>query len=113
MGNPRSPEARVKAGAELLDAKVPDWFTKISLAKLQMSNPCQCIVGQLYSSYIEGLKSLALWGSDSSVSTDYGFDCLVGAVSLTVHWRREIEARLAAAAPVFSSEPQTDEAIGG
>jgi len=101
--------ARVKAGAELLDAMNPGWFAKVSLKKLQMSDPCQCVIGQLYETYSLGLSAL---GIDVSFERDieYGFDFYIGTASLTDHWHREIEARLAAAAPpVFSSEPQRTE----
>jgi|GEM_PF-4124044 len=101
--------ARVKSGAELLDAMNPEWFIKVSTKKLQMNNPCQCVIGQLYKTYNLGLAAL---GVDRYLEReiDYGFDSHVGTASLTVHWQREIEARLAAAAPpVFSSEPQRTE----
>ena len=108
MNDSRSAEARVKAGAELLDAMNPGWFTKISLQKLQMSDPCQCVIGQLYETYSLGLSALEI---DVSFERDieYGFDFYIGTASLTAHWHREIEARLAAdAPPIFSSEPHTD-----
>ncbi len=98
----------VRAGAELLDAMNPNWFTKVSLQDLQMSNPCKCVVGQLYKTYNLGLDVL---GVDRYFEREieYGFDSYDNLIDLTPCWHREIEARLAAAAPpVFSSEPHSD-----
>ena len=109
MDNSGSTEARVKSGAELLDAMNPGWFTKVSPQGLQMNNPCQCVIGQLYETYRSGLDAIGI-DRCFEQEIDYGFDSHVGTAALTVHWHREIEARIAATAPpIFSSEPQRTE----
>ncbi len=38
---------RVAAGAQLLDEKIPGWYKRINLDTLNLSNPTNCICGQL------------------------------------------------------------------
>lgn len=56
-------EARIRSsvqrGAELLDQKgVKDWYSKVDLDTLQMYSLANCVLGQLYGSVHDGLKSL-------------------------------------------------------
>jgi len=98
-------ERHVANGARFLDSKVPDWFKSIDLNLLNMSNPCHCVVGQLFPSYANGLSAL---GVNTTINEDevlgfdraysYGSDSLYSCdlVALTPIWKREICARLAA-----------------
>lgn len=50
----------VNRGAELLDRVMPDWRSKINVDTLNMGSPADCILGQLYGLYHEGLYKLGL-----------------------------------------------------
>ncbi len=53
-------QARVEAGAKLLDAEYPGWYNEIDLQRLNLSDPRNCPVGQLYGSFSEGLDELEI-----------------------------------------------------
>jgi hypothetical protein len=42
---------RVAAGATLLDARQPDWFSRLDVGRLDLHSACRCIVGQVYGDY--------------------------------------------------------------
>lgn len=63
-------EEDVKRGMALLDEKRPDWRKYVELAALDMNEPAQCILGQVYGNYYDGRDELAL---DSLTVMDYGF----------------------------------------
>lgn len=50
-------EPEVKRGAALLDGLDPNWATKIDLETLQMSVTCNCVLGQVFGGYEEGLAA--------------------------------------------------------
>jgi len=93
-------EKHVADGARYLDLNAPGWFRSIDLSRLNMSNPCCCVVGQLFHSFAVGLQQLDVdpnEGEDialgfDSLSPDYWNDV----AALTPIWKREIRARLAA-----------------
>jgi hypothetical protein len=66
-----SPEER---GAKLLDEKYEgNWRKKVDVDKLNMDYQDECILGQIYGDYEDGLEEL--FGScDYQASEDYGFD---------------------------------------
>jgi len=96
-------EKHVADGARYLDLNAPGWFRSIDLNRLNMSNPCCCVVGQLFGSFAVGLEQLDV---DSTEDEDValGFDrpdplyldYSNNLAALTPIWKREIEARLAA-----------------
>ena len=49
---------QILKGFQLLDKKKPGW--KVDLRKLDMSDPCNCTVGQNYPSFVNGLESLGV-----------------------------------------------------
>ena len=52
-------EAQIQAGAKLLEEKVgPDWFKKIDLQRLEMFNCYNCVLGQIFGEYWDGLTEL-------------------------------------------------------
>ena len=96
-------EKRVADGARYLDLNAPGWFRSIDLNRLNMSNPCYCVVGQLFYSFAVGLEQLDVdpgavedvalgFDRSDSLGLDYSRDL----AALTPIWKREIEARLAA-----------------
>lgn len=42
---------RVTAGAALLDEHWPDWWMEVDLSTLDLSSPCNCVLGQLGCDY--------------------------------------------------------------
>jgi len=48
----------VKAGIELLDTELSDWYRDIDTDTLTMNSGCNCILGQMYGDYIEGSEYL-------------------------------------------------------
>lgn len=53
---------RVRLGAALLDHKQPDWRKRIDTANLDLEDTRNCIIGQLYGYYINGLEQLRISG---------------------------------------------------
>src|SRR5205823_6207734 len=58
----------VQAGSQLLDKIEPGWASKINLSSLSLPTQCNCILGQIYGSYGEGLKKVNLYSGG-----DHGF----------------------------------------
>lgn len=92
----------VKRGAKLLDEKVPSWYTSINLDTLELSSCLECILGQLFGHYSDGLTELKI-DFQNSIASDspryyYGFS-VCGNVSstwwkaLTELWKQEVLAR--------------------
>jgi hypothetical protein len=66
-----TPEER---GAKLLDEKYEgDWREKIDVDELDMDNQDECVLGQLYGDYEDGLVKL-FGRCDYQAGEDYGFD---------------------------------------
>ena len=51
---------KVKLGAKKLDTYYPGWYRQINTGRLDMGNVCKCILGQLYTHYLTGLKMVNL-----------------------------------------------------
>lgn len=49
---------RVEEGAKFLDKKVPDWATMLDLGALELGDCSQCVLGQLYGHYDNGVVAL-------------------------------------------------------
>lgn len=104
-------EERVAAGAEWLDAALPDWIRVVDLGRLRLDSPCACILGQTFGDY--GAAPLGVRGSDryDTAASALGFiaDEVCSATredrdvdddylddeyaALTVEWHRLILAR--------------------
>jgi hypothetical protein len=85
--------ARAAAGAALLDRVVPGWWRRVRIRKLDISDDCNCVTGQLFGTYTKGLIELEL-GTDEA--KDYGFENQIGSAGywiLTDAWREELRAR--------------------
>jgi len=94
-------EKHVADGARYLDSNVPGWFRSIDLNRLDILNPCYCVVGQLFHSFGAGLEQLdvdATLGEDEALGFNppLGPDFSNDVDVLTPIWKREIRARLAA-----------------
>lgn len=90
-------QARVAAGAALLDRIAPGWWRRVRIRELDLRDECNCVTGQLFGTYAEGLRKLDLNAVDAE---HYGFhqderDLGYGGSwwALTRAWRDEIRAR--------------------
>lgn len=59
-------EQRVAAGAEWLDANAPGWEAQIDLSSLDIEEPCNCVLGQVYGHYFRSPQ----WARHSDVYVD-------------------------------------------
>lgn len=94
-------EERVALGAATLDAawaRDGGWAGKIDGERLDLADPCDCVLGQLYGSYAYGLSGLNISGA----ALVYGFtgspalgDFEDQVPELRRLWVGEIERRLA------------------
>ena len=93
---------RVERGATLLDAEQPGWCKRIDLVTLDMGDTEQCVLGQMYGHYSDGVDALGLGLSEyAGVYTDaaeHGFDHAYFPDDgehdrLLPLWREAIEAR--------------------
>jgi hypothetical protein len=86
----------VRRGARLLDREAPGWERKIDLDTLDLEHTCNCVVGQVYGDYDEGIEQLD--GDAESHPERYGFDIDPAAdyeyESLTERWRGFLKRRL-------------------
>lgn len=60
-------EERVASGAYMLDVHVgPEWRDKIDLNRLETRSCEDCVLGQVYGEYSNGLVMLGIWGDVSA-----------------------------------------------
>ena len=59
----------VQRGIALLDKQCPGWESKIDLVNLSLSEGCNCILGQIYDEYNNGVQ--ALFGCDAYAREPY------------------------------------------
>lgn len=45
----------VWAGATFLDGRIPDWYERITVSDLIMSDCLNCVLGQLFKTYNQGI----------------------------------------------------------
>lgn len=74
----QSDRQRVMRGARLLDEYRPDWRSRIDLSTLDLSNPCLCILGQVYAEAAEAASDALTDPMDLLRRTPfaYGLDVL-------------------------------------
>jgi hypothetical protein len=92
--------AAVKRGARLLDQREPGWARKVKLTKLDLSNPCLCVLGQIYGRFSTGHYALGFAMADH---VSHGFTLPDGLwiggrddwARLDVLWRDAIRQRRA------------------
>lgn len=51
--------AAVRRGAKLLDSLVPNWPKKIRKAALKLSDPNQCVLGQVWGDFFDGVREMS------------------------------------------------------
>ena len=62
----------VQAGIKKLDHELPHWDQKIDINSLCLESPCNCILGQLYGSYTQGI-----YKANIDFGSKYGFSALI------------------------------------
>jgi hypothetical protein len=60
----------VERGAQFLDERVPGWRERVVPEKLNLANDCDCIIGQTFGEYGDGLQLLGL---DHRAARNFGF----------------------------------------
>lgn len=91
--------ARAAAGAEFLDGQVSGWASEIELATLDLSDSCDCVLGQLGGSFQDAVEDLHL---SVAAAEQLGFSISAGGsregwAGLDAAWAREIVKRREAA----------------
>jgi hypothetical protein len=91
---------RVERGAALLDERRPGWWNEVVGGALDLSDECNCTLGQLWGTYTHGTLELfsgELWEA-SIAAGRHGFDAESNEhfSPLTDLWRAAIERRRAA-----------------
>lgn len=89
-------EERVAAGAAWLDEHKAGWERGISLERLDLMDPCLCVLGQVYQNY--WIAVTRFFEDDTTSAARFGFDAFRGEddsafEDLDATWRRTIEAR--------------------
>lgn len=91
---------RVSCGVAWLDARTPGWHELIDLDRLNVQNPCDCLLGQTIGWDLHALglsvDQLAALGFDASSSHD---DMAEEYAALTEVWRSAVARRRAATTP--------------
>lgn len=59
-----SHRARVSRAAKFLDENTPGWAYKVRLRDLDIASCSNCVLGQLFGEYDEGMALLGLYGDD-------------------------------------------------
>ena len=67
-----NPAVAAAQGAVYLDTIRPSWFREIDLKTLDLDDPSQCILGQCFDDFWEGLRSLVP-NTDNYVSDQHPF----------------------------------------
>lgn len=63
---------KIKRGVELLNEKSPGWHSKIDLDRLDMADRDDCVLGQLFGDYFDGLEAIGV-RPDRDVSFGFNF----------------------------------------
>lgn len=62
-------EERVASGVYMLDIFSPDWRKKIDLARLDIRSCRDCVLGQVFGEYEDGMRALGLWNAEEDKVT--------------------------------------------
>lgn len=90
----------VNRGIALLDAKVPGWFDKVDPEKINLHSNTNCILGQIFGHYQNGIEILPvggfLPGKNRTQLEHHGFNPHSGLhhVLSKRAWRKAIKARV-------------------
>lgn len=82
------PETAVRKAAAWFDKKYPGWYRKVSVKKLDMTNSCNCVTGQLRineDTLPLHVQKATLWADDLIPDSYYD--------EVQEPWENEIKAR--------------------
>lgn len=79
--------SNVARGVELLDSRFANWRKVIDLDKLDMLSLDNCVLGQLFGSYSNGVSALWFAGYHSDWANEHGFDTCAEYGELTRVWK--------------------------
>jgi hypothetical protein len=96
---------RVAKGVALLDEKAPGWVGFINLADFSISTTDNCVLGQVYGSYDEGMEELSLRDPEL-----YGFDVETHGMTGILEFRR-LQAEWVRVLAVLRQKNQAKEEI--
>lgn len=87
---------RIERGAALLDEHAPDWPSRVNPARLCIASGCECMVGQVFGNYWDGMGAMGQPGSGSA----FGFIAGEGEMDeIEAGWRDLIARRRLAMMP--------------
>lgn len=84
----------IEEAAKILDAHFPDWAAKINLDVYSQSNGKNCILGQLYSTYFNGMEHLFDFKMEYIYSKKINLDKVFGTNASSKIWQQQINLRL-------------------
>ncbi len=94
-------EVEIARGVVALDRLMPDWRARLNPSRLDMMDPCCCVLGQVYGNFSYAPSELVSC-ADSTVACSFGFDLRRLSVDdsnvmiferyerLTTEWRAEL-----------------------
>ncbi len=92
-----SVQERVDKGVQLLDFKCPGWRKKVYASKLDMSDILNCVLGQIFGYYYDGLNELELSDNPEELCDSprhFGFNASSGDEAEYLELKREWTKRL-------------------
>lgn len=103
----------IERGMALLDEKVPGWEHRVDLKTLDLNDCTECVVGQLFQTYINRLTTLGREADHFPHRFGFSLDWDNWRTTwggLTTAWKRAIRTRRAEVAqPTSSGDPQGSE----
>ncbi len=67
-----TPRDAARSGSALLDRHQPGWYRLINPATLNIASGRDCICGQLFGGFGEGLTTLSMSALDAANATSFG-----------------------------------------
>lgn len=85
----------ISDAAKILDKVKPDWHNKIDISALNMVEGDDCILGQLYHHYIDGMEEIFCLDLEDVPDNDpiYLGDSIFGKLASKEDWIKEINSR--------------------
>lgn len=87
-----SPAERVANGIKILDEKLPNWHEKIDVDRLNIMDPCNCVLSQLFGRWDLDNVGVPFGQGYSNGFSDFNWET-------TLEWKRIIKERLAVQVP--------------
>jgi len=69
---------RVEQGARTLNKVRPGWHKEIDLDSLELANTCDCVLGQVFGTYVDGIQAIENQRpgyNKGYLEEDEGFEC--------------------------------------